>query len=77
MPRTLRRMLAAVSCGILLAARAEEIELGIGAALSESATSGFIDSPIGAQTIPEPSTQVLSAVGAMVAGIFARPSRRR
>ena len=75
--RILRGILAAVSCGIFLAARAEEIELGIGAALSESTISGFIDTRIGVQAVPEPSTKVLVAVGAVVTGIFALRSRRR
>jgi hypothetical protein len=76
-PRILRGMPTAVSCGILLAARAEEVELGIGAALSESTISGFIDTRIGLKAVPEPSTEVLVAVGAVVVGIFALRSRRR
>ena len=76
-PRILRGMLTAVSCGIFLAARAEEIEMGIGAALSGSTISGFIDTPIAVQAVPEPSTKVLVAVGAMVTGIFALRGRRR
>ncbi len=70
-------MLTGVSCGIFLAARAEEIERGIGAARSESTISGFIDNRIGFQAVPEPSTKVRVAAGAVVAGIFAQRSRRR
>lgn len=76
-PRILRGMLTGVSCGIFLAARAEEIERGIGAARSESTISGFIDNRIGFQAVPEPSTKVRVAAGAVVAGIFAQRSRRR
>jgi len=51
--------------------------MGIGAALSGSTISGFIDTPIAVQAVPEPSTKVLVAVGAMVTGIFALRGRRR
>lgn len=76
-PRILRGMLTAVSCGIFLAARAEKIELGIGAALSESVISGSIDTRIGVQAVPEPSTKVLVAVAGVAVGIFALRGRRR
>lgn len=76
-PQILRGILTAVSCGIILAARADEREQGIGVALSESTISGFIDTRIGVQAIPEPSTKALVAVGGVMAGIFALRRRRR
>lgn len=70
-------MLVAVSYGIFLAARAEEIGHGIGPVLEGSTIGGSIDNGIGVQTVPEPSSQVLFAVGAVVAGSWARRSGRR
>ena len=70
-------MLTAASCGVFFTARAEEIVHGIGPALEGSTIGGVIDTGIGVQTVPEPSTQVLFAVGAAVAGFFAWRSRRR
>ena len=57
--------------------RAEKSERGIGAALSKPTISAFVDAGIGVQAVPEPSTKVLVAVGAVVAGIFALRGRRR
>ena len=70
-PRVLRGVLSALSCAIFLAARAEESEHGIGTALSGSTINGFVDTSVGVQAVPEPSTIVLTVVGGVGSGILA------